>query len=1110
MPEIVVQITGLPAEQIANIRNLPGQIEALLNTAKQAIDAVQSGANSGNPAGAFFGSLSSLASQAGEMPELSQVVAPVRELVQSLPTGELGNVGDIASSITSLLERLGPLRDALLSGDFDRAFQEAVGKCFESLEGMTRERDELLSGVGGMQEFFQLFTSMLSWRTTTPNPEAVVHFLSGVLVGLPADVLSRPAAEVERILAPARNLLPQGADLTAWRGVPAQAQSFWERVDVQVSAGAGVDWAALAADLQRARVQLAEWAAVRDRLISTTLSGVNALRLDGFGGVAATLGDVPRIEPPPFASMLEDMRSHLLSLLDGLRDWTPTPDELRAFIREFVDSVLDYINDSPLGRFRAEVIAFQQQMIRAVEDLPLRGLAHEAELALQRVASAVNLFDPEVIRRPIHEFFEGVRQKIEDFSAEEIRAAVEQLWQSVEQALTEAGQLIGQLRGTLEQAVQGLGNFVEQAQPTMEQITAQVGQIKTALEEFDLNDPADVVVDELHDVRDTVKEIDVSNVPEPALAALKMGAEMLRSIDLTATIKDPLNAELDKIDPTPALEQAKASIGQVFEQIKSLDPASLGATLDAPVDELLLALGQLGPEALRRLVDEALKPVKDAIHSLDFTQLLAPITDIYRELMAKVDAILNPDLIFKPLEELFQPILDVVDMLDPMRIFALISPHSETLGTKAAAAVAPPAALGPASETLRGALSGVPEIQDEMLGFRPGDMLVPLIDLHHKLSESFDSLDNNVLAPAAALLHRSFGGALNALDPAAITADVEVSLGGARLEFDTVRVSAALAAPALAFHSAAGKLAEAAASAPAAQRAAAQQALALLPELDPLSLVPSDEQSITLRSATLRVEASLDLGVLSGSFAGLRPYVESLLPSFLNTAELSADELRRGLRALDPSPVRDELNSLFDDLGHRMVELKDALMAALDEIGKAVEEFILPLTPGSLLQLGHTLHAAAKEQIASLGPAAFKDEVQQIFDVVKHQLSVLDPTVVFEELNGLRDELIHVLDEFLDALLPDSAAFDALLAQLAQFKPSQLLKELSVTLKPVTELVAKLNPAELLAPLIEAIARVRAQLPEVLAKIEGALDEVLAAIPGGAGGGSASVSVSVG
>jgi hypothetical protein len=282
--------------------------------------------------------------------------------------------------------------------------------------------------------------------------------------------------------------------------------------------------------------------------------------------------------------------------------------------------------------------------------------------------------------------------------------------------------------------------------------------------------------------------------------------------------------------------------------------------------------------------------------------------------------------------------------------------------------------------------------------------------------------------------------------------------------------------------------------------------VALLPELDPQALAPASGQSQALLSASLAAEARLDLSGLRSALGGLRR-VEELVPAFLSGDEMTAGSLRASLRALDPAPIRGEINALFDQLGAKLAAVQTKLVAAFEEFFLAVEEFFLPITPAAVVQLAGRLHAALRQQLLALHPSVLKDEIRLIFDVVKRQLSILDPVVLVEELNGLRDAFIQSLRDVVGSLLPDPAPFQALLDRLATMKPSQLLAPLVETLRPVSDLVATINPAALLEPLIEAIARVREQIPEVIADIEAAFDEVLAAFPeGGITGASVTVS----
>ncbi len=130
-----------------------------------------------------------------------------------------------------------------------------------------------------------------------------------------------------------------------------------------------------------------------------------------------------------------------------------------------------------------------------------------------------------------------------------------------------------------------------------------------------------------------------------------------------------------------------------------------------------------------------------------------------------------------------------------------------------------------------------------------------------------------------------------------------------------------------------------------------------------------------------------------------------------------------------------------------------------------------------------------------------------LFDVIKGQFAVLDPSSLALEFDGLREELLGKIDQLVELLLPPLGAFDEVIERISLVRPSLLLGGVVDSLKPLDQLVAQLDPAALLTPLIEVAAGVREELPEVLARIEAALDEVLAAFPDG-GTNSASLSLS--
>jgi hypothetical protein len=1107
--DLTIRISGLSGEQLAQFAAAPKQIEQLLKTASGVLDGALAGKLPENALSGLFSTFETLTADAGKVPGLDALFAPVKELVSKLPAADLADASKIAASIGQFLELFGPLKDALLSGKMEERVGEALSQSLEKVTGLVRENEQIGQMFGELEEFFGLFRSLVGWKTTAPHPDELVHFFSRVLVGVGPDVFAHASVALDAALVPLNLLIPAGADLNVWHELPARQLTFWQGINARLAAGAQVDWPALAAELQTARRLQLEGLAVRDRLLAATLANLNGFELRGVAEIAAALRQVPVIGSVKLQPVFDGLLAQLRGLSAALDTWHPTDADLDLLAQTFADNLIGSLDDTPLAQLRVRVVGFQQRLLDAIESLPFRKLAHEAELALRDVADAINVVNPEAVRAPLHEFMDGLKSKINAVSAQTVGQSVGALWDKAEQAIQGVSAQIETLRNTLNTAVGSIQGFVQSIQPTLEQIKQSVTQINAVLGGFDLKQPAGEVIAALHDIRDTVSKIDVSLLPAPAVAALKSGAEMLRSIDVSGAVSGPLNETLAAIDPTAVLNSVADALTPVVGKLKLIDPASITTELDKPVDELLKALEKLDPQQLTALIDEALRPVKEAIKGVDFAALLAPLTALYQELNAKVTAILDPEMIFKPLEELYKPVIDVIDALEPTRLIALIEPHAAAIGEAAGGHAVPPAAVMGAGDALRAAIQPtLADVNDELFGYRIGDMLIPLIDLHRLLMDVVNNLDDNVLGPAATQLQQNFSGRLRALNPINITGHVNLKLEAVRGEFDPMSVMQRLGDATRAYHSAVEKIARARLNVSAGNRAVSVQVMASLPDLNPQLFVPDLSQVSGFVAALRAAEGRLDFGELGISFSHLGARFEELLPAFLRTGDLGAGALKQALSALDPAPVRAELNRIFDEIGHKLVALEEPAIKMLEKIALVIEERILPLNPGNFIVLIQQLHAALKEEVLAFSPATFKDEVKLIFDVVKAQLSVLDPTFIVKELTDLREQVLKSLDDLVAALLPDPAVFHQLLARIEGLKPSQLLAGVTNALKPLTELTALLDPKVMFEPLISAIAKIRTDLPDVIADLEAAFDEVLAAFPeGGSSGASVSVSV---
>jgi hypothetical protein len=1095
----------ISADDLATLQNVPQQIETLANAATQALAAARSGADSGNPVGALFAGLQNIGDEAAQLPAIEPLLAPIRALAEKLPVNALGDVQAIGAEIDQVLGMFGPLKDGLLSGKIDQDLTGFVEKTIGDLGSLFKPGEEVTSLLGELEQFLKLFKGMLGWKASAPSADDVAALIARGLAGMAPDLLSGPTAALNALMAPLANVLPASAELGRWRAISGDRLAFWN--DIKLQATGAIDWPALELRLRAEATLLIELKAVRDHLLQASLGNLARIDLRGVGDIAARINALAKPRDFRLTPIIGGIRNQLASTAERIEAWNPSEDDILKLVRGLVDQLLAYVENSPLGQLRTLLVNFQQRILQAIESLPLRDLALQAEAALRELANTIQVIDPDLVKRPVHELFAGIETKLDAFTDNVILDSVGSLWTSVGDALNQIAAQIQNLKATLDGLTAQLQGLVANVQPALQSLTAAVDTIDTTLRDFDLEQPTQVVVGELNKLRDEVAALDVSNLPDAAVSGLKTGAEFLRNLDLTGTIAPPIDELLDQIDPTALIREAADKIGAVTAQLQRLDPAALTRELDKPVDELLTEFSKISPDQFGKLLINAMQPIDDAIRSLDFAELLAPITRLYAELTAKVDAILNPDAIFAPLEALYKPIIDAIDALQPSRFIDLLSPHGDSMASNVGNAAGPPAVITGAN--LAAAMPPGPEADDDLFGFRIGDMLIPLIDLHRQLTQAFDALDVNVLNAAGTSLRNALQGALDTLQPEAIIAQAETLLTQVTFEFEPARLSLQLGDSVLAYHDAARALAAAARQTPAENAAVAGRVLALLGTMNPQVLLPERVQFEGIVNASIQVQTKLDVSSLRETVPALL-HIQNLLPEFLRAPELTGAAIRQALIDLDPAPLRVEINTLFDRIGQRIVALQHIVAAAFEELGRIAEEFILPITPSALAHVADNLHAALKQQVLELSPARFKDELTLIFDVVKRQLGAFDPAIIVQELNGLRDALIEKLHDLVTRLLPDPAPFHALQDQLAQLKPSQLLAPLVQTLQPVSELVATLDPQVLFQPLIDAIARIREQLPDVIAEVEAALDEVLAAFPdGGADGASVSGSVSI-
>ena len=1097
---------GIDAGALSQLSALPDQILTAVATAREALAGADSGDGT-NALGSLVAGLGDLPGQLANLPDLGPALAGLQGLRDLVPAGLPASAGVAVDALGGITGLLGPLA-ALVDGDPSALIAAAVERLAGATSTIGEQSEGALAVTGELRQFFTLLGSLDGWTAHAPPAEEVAALVAKAFIGADLDLLEAPALALANSLSGLDAVLPDGADLTSWRAGLTTVATTWTAIEARVAAD--VDWPSLELDLQAAGRAQAELIAARDRLLAGAVAALGRLDLSGLGAVAAAMRAVPEVPEVRLTPILDGFVAQLRSLRDGLEHWELSPDDVRAVVRGLVQRLRDAIDNSPIGEIRRWLLAFEQRVLAMVDSLPLRAVADEITGTLDAVAAAVDDVDLDGLLAPVTHFGETVGAAISGLGGDAVRNTIGQVWDAVETALNQAATVLGQLRDALDAVSGPVGEFTTRVGPAVTAITDLVTEVRVVVDAFDLAQPAAAVIDSLHRARDVVAAIDVSVLPADAVRLVGDAADALADVDISAAVNGPIVAVLDAIDPGPALHAATDVLGEVAAQLAAIDPAQLIATLDAPVGEVLDGLAALDPAQLQRLIDEAVTPVREAIGLLDATAVLAPATQAFAELMSGLDGLLDPEPIFAPLQQAYQPVLDVVAALDPAALFDLVAPHiggvTESFGGAAGGTVGPTAVTGGGAGF--SALPSSVDASSDLFGFRPGDLLVPLIDLHHRLMSALEGLAGDLLDEAAAALHVAFGGRLAALAPDAVLGRIDDVLAGVEGDLGIVATTTAVADAAHAYQRVTARLAVAAAGVTGDAVTVSVRVSASLPTLDPLRLVASSGQATAVAAGCAFAATRADLSALRTAYAVGVAVVERLLPDFVGSG-LDGSGLLGALRTLDPAPIRDEVNSLFDEAGVFLAGLGDAVVAALEEVAAAAEDLLLPLNPSALFELVSRIHAGLVAQVEALAPETLAEHVRLVFAAVRRQLEALDPAQLAAQVDAVRQGLLDALEALLDGLLPDPAPLHTLQAQLQQLRPSQLLAPVTAALAPISQLAGAIDTDALVQPLVDGIDRIKEQVPVVIAQLEAAFDEVLRAFPeGGVSGVSGNVSAS--
>lgn len=1076
------------------------KLEGLLNSAGSAHGASASLAAT-NPldmlgeAGALIRGIEDLASHPANLPAtLSKAFGSLDDLV---PLPDTGVIVEIVGVFTAIKEKLQPLAD--LAGLDPTAMMNKAMQGAGGLDGIVQGvvgqvGDGILSDIP--PALAVPFAAVRDLAGGTPqSPQAIADFFARFILGLDLNVLRGPSDILDELH---RNAGACGGDLDA---VQAQLAALTQLVDHAADAlvDEAPDLTAITAGLGAARSQFTTLTATVLPAALGRLAGdlaaidpaATAQRLD-----AALAPLIERVPIPP-RGLGNFFLPPLRTLVDGID--TLTAQMLTDVFAEVEQQIHDVFTSSDVAVLRNAIADLLSSVVAFLDNLPLTGLRHrltQALLGIEGKIGGLADFSPvQQISQQVQKITDALDHLDLSAITDKVTALKDQLQHVADGfPINEIKDELGSLLGAANAAVTDLP-------PLIDDLKGEIDALAQELTHINLDQASQQSVALLRDVRKHVKDaLGSGDIPDMLKAPIGALAGEVRKIDISASVDAPLEGVVAKIDVTGLLAPVQKGIDDARAALHKLSPAAVTQALDQPFDAMIAALETVSPAALIGQLSEGFKKAAAQIDHLDPRTLVQPLQDEFDKLLATLRHAADPAPLLAPLATAYHELQALLDAADP----------SHLLGRAVAQVSHLPGAIGgAAADAMSQKLSGGTGLPGGTGNpFKFGDILRPLVQLIaearsvvHGTAEGVMAEGLNAIARPLALLGQATSSA------GGHVAELASVIEGRRGIVDPTADAGAL--PDL--RAALERLARVEAGLSEAGRSSAELNAAVVSiQLDAhVTISFPDRQKLAQASDALI--GGLQTPALGRGLHALGNALAGFIPDALALPNAEAAALARldaVFDAFDPKPIADELDTLGAQLIDKLQSFAADIARALVRLWNAVFDNLLPITPQGML-----------------------DVIEQVFQAIRKQLSVLDPAILAAELGGVLDAVVGALEAYSPAAFASTlgSVFEALKAKLAALDPAALLGDLN-PLQGVIDQFKTLKPSAVLAPLADqakavddalahvldldlaklvtdAIANLKVQIEAVIQQIEVELHGLLGDLQAAGGGGGASASI---
>lgn len=915
------------------------------------------------------------------------------------------------------------------------------------------------------------------------DPAALIDVALDILLPFPREALGGALAEVERLNAGLDDLtLPQ----TRFQGV------IDLMAEIKVAADAG-DAVALQAAL--------------DRLANLRIATISQVGSDIRAAGQALMGQGIGQGMTAVCDILDDLRVPDISIIDELVEWRTrilsSADHIGALdldvVRGLVDELFDMAETELVAQFETQVdlqVDRLENWLRGLlAELPIAELRGKITASLQEAADKIE-------GAGIDEVAITMRSKIADLAAmiegidlqALINTAAQALADALALALDEIEAAIGTISAEIERVIAQVQDVLGRAISGVAAFGDAVQSVTDLIAQIDITAAAQAVIDVLSGLRETAEELlGALPLPEALRDEVAKFTEEVASIDVEGLVREPLMAAVDQLQiPDEIGGTIDDGLSQISDIVANLIPDNIAAELQAELGDLFDKMESLDLSEVLGGIGEELGKLADVLDQLDLVGAIKPADDAFKQAKG-VLAGLRPSTVLAPVIRAYDDAIGALPLPDPQTMAERAGETVAAVGEPLANAATQPA------RALAGEADATPSLASDPVtthnplptDVRPGDLIRLVGFLPAKLKEALDALEAGPAGEVMAGIDRATAGLaaeIRAFQTKLTTLEAAMDNG-----FDDILAT-------LADATTQARVAVQASAAVTAGQVDLRASLDVIATLDASRVRAAVLEDLKFyQSQIIRVRRSV-----TGPIMAKTDQVADLLENTA-IARLSGD-LDALLAAIDPDPIADELDEMFNNILVLVFGVQGELEADLIRYKARLMALLERFNPGAQAQKFLRALNVLKELFDLLNPRRLADELDEVHQSIMTIFEAYSPAAFAAELQGLitaTSATVRGLDPA--ALTPDFSPVEAQAARLTTLLPLAALEGVGEDLDTLGAELAAID----ISALLDSVNTLTPQIVDAVElTAEGIKAEILALL-GAIQYGNANVSVTL-